>query len=71
MFVAVAGAPVVVDAVKAPSVAFHEVLSSTGSPADCSTDWALVFTQRSKQNAASIAARSFDAACDRRSAVLS
>ena len=71
MFDAAGGPAVVLDAAGGPSVVVVEVSNSTRSPAARSTGLALVFAQRSTQNGASIAARSFDAVCDRRSPVLS
>ena len=52
-------------------VALVAVWNGTRAPAAWSTGWALVFGRGFRQNAASIAARSFDAVCDRRSPVLS
>ena len=71
MFVAAGEPCVAVDAVGESLVALCEGSNGTRSPADCSTDWVLVFAQRSTQNGASIAARSFDAVCDESSSVLS
>ena len=71
VLVAVGGRFVAVDAAGGLQVGLHEQFNCTRNPAACRTGWALVFGRGFRQNAASIAARSFDAVCYRRSPVLS